>query len=63
VFIFFKTTKKFLHCAIRISAGFIHNDILLLQSLWRILRRKGSIGRRHWRRNTWWRMGLKSMCS
>jgi hypothetical protein len=27
------------------------------------MRRRGSIRRRPWRRNTWWRMRLKSMCS
>jgi hypothetical protein len=63
VFIIIETTKKFLYCGLRISAGFIHNGILLLQNLWRILRRRGSIRRRHWRRSTWWRMRLKSVCS
>jgi hypothetical protein len=38
------------------------SGIMLLRSLWRILRRRGSM-RRHWRRNTWWRMRLKSVCS
>jgi hypothetical protein len=62
-FISIKTTIQFLHCGLRISAGFIHNGILLLWSIWRIMRRRGSIRRRHWRRNTWWRMRLKSVCS
>jgi hypothetical protein len=48
---------------VRIIAWFVHNGILLLRSLWRILRRRGSIRRRHWRRNMWWRMRLKSVCS
>jgi hypothetical protein len=32
--------------------------ILLLLSLWRILRRRASMWRKHWGRNTWWRMRL-----
>jgi hypothetical protein len=42
MFIIFKTTKKCCHCDLRISVGFIHNGILLLRSLWRILRRRRS---------------------
>jgi hypothetical protein len=39
------------------------SSILLLQSIWRILKRMGSMSRRLWRRNIWWRMRLKDLCS
>jgi hypothetical protein len=44
VLIILKTTKNFLHNERKTSAGFVHIGILLLWSLWRILR---------WRRVVW----------
>jgi hypothetical protein len=39
-FIILKTNTKFLHYNLRIFAGFVHNDNLLLRSIWWILKRR-----------------------
>jgi hypothetical protein len=62
-FIILKTIIKSLHHGPRIFAGFVHNGILLLQSIWWILKRRGSVRRRLWRMNLWRRMMLKSLFS
>jgi hypothetical protein len=62
-FIILKTIIKFLHYSLRIFAGFIHNGILLLQSIWWILKSRGSVRRRIWRMNMWRRTMLKSLFS
>jgi lysylphosphatidylglycerol synthetase-like protein (DUF2156 family) len=43
-FIIVKTSIKFHHYNLRISVGFIHNGILLLQSIWRIMWRRVVLG-------------------
>jgi hypothetical protein len=62
-FIILNTIIKFLHYCLRIFAGFIHNGILLLESIWWILRRRGSVRRRLWRMNMWRRTMMKSLLS
>jgi hypothetical protein len=62
-FIIPKTIKKFLHYGLRIFAGFIHNDILLLWSIWWILKRRGSVRMRLWRMNLWRRMMMNGLFS
>jgi hypothetical protein len=62
-FIFLKTIIKFPHYSLRIFAWFIHNDILLLRSIWWILNRSDSVRRRLWRMNMWRRMMMKSLFS
>jgi hypothetical protein len=60
-FIILKTIIKFLHYSLRIFAGFVHNGILLLRSIWWILKRRDSVRRRLWRMNMWRRTMMKSM--
>jgi hypothetical protein len=62
-FIILKTIIKFLQYGLRIFAGFILISILLLQSIWWILKRMGSVRRRFWRINMWRRTMLKSLFS
>jgi hypothetical protein len=62
-FIIHKTIIIFLNYSLRIFAGFIHNGILLLRSIWWILKRRGSVRRRLWRMNIWRRTILKSLFS
>jgi hypothetical protein len=62
-FIILKAIIKFLHYGLRIFAGFINNGILLLQSSWWILKRRGSVRRKLWRMNMWRRTMLKSLFS
>jgi hypothetical protein len=61
-FIILKTIIKFLDYGLRIFARFIDNGILLLRSIWWILKRRGSV-RRLWRMDMWRRMMLKSLFS
>jgi hypothetical protein len=62
-FIILKTIIKFLQYGIRIFVGFVHKGILLLRSIWWILKRRGSVRSRLWRMNMWRRMMLKSLFS
>jgi hypothetical protein len=62
-FIILKTIIKFLHYSPRIFAGLLHSGILLLQSIWWNLKRRGSVRRRLWRMNMWRRMMLNSLFS
>jgi hypothetical protein len=62
-FVILKTIIKFLHCGLRIFAEFIHNGILLLRSIWWILKRRGSVRRRLWIMNMWRRTMMKSLFS
>jgi hypothetical protein len=61
-FIIFKTIIKFLQYGLRIFAGFIHNSIMLLQSIWWISKWRDSVRRRLLRINMWKRMILKRLC-
>jgi hypothetical protein len=58
-----RTLIKFLHYGLRIFAGFFHNGILLLRSIWWILKRRGSVRRRLWRMNMWRRTMLENLFS
>jgi hypothetical protein len=60
-FIILKIIIKFLQCGLRIFAGFIHNDIVLLWSIWWILKRMASVRRRLWRMNMCRRIMLRRM--
>jgi hypothetical protein len=62
-FIILKTIIKFLHYGLRVFVGFILVGILLLWSIWWILKRRGSVRRRLWRMNIWRRTMLKSLFS
>jgi hypothetical protein len=62
-FIILKTIINFPHYSLRIFAGFIHNGILLIRSIWWILKRRGSVRRRLQRMNMWRRMMMKSLFS
>jgi hypothetical protein len=62
-FIILKPITKFLHCGLGIFVGFIHSGILLLWSIWWILKRRGSVRRRLWTMNMWRRTMLKSLFS
>jgi hypothetical protein len=62
-FIILRTILKFVQYGLRIFLGFVHNVILLLQSIWWILKRRGSVRRRLWRMNMWMRTTLKSLFS
>jgi hypothetical protein len=57
-----KIIIKFLHYGFRIFAGFVLIGILLLQSIWWILKRRGSV-MRLCRMNVWMRMMLNSLFS
>jgi hypothetical protein len=59
-FIILKVSLKFLNYGLRIFARFLHNGILLLRSIWWILKRTGSVRRRL---NMWRRTMLKSFFS
>jgi hypothetical protein len=54
---------KFLHYALRIFVGFVHSGILVLQNIWWILKRRGSVRRRLWRMNMWRRTMMKNLFS
>jgi hypothetical protein len=62
-FIILWTIIKSIHYGLRNFAGFVHNGILLLQSIWWILKRMGSVRKRVWRMNMWRKMMLKSLVS
>jgi hypothetical protein len=59
-FIILKVSLKFLNYGLRIFARFLKNGILLLRSIWWILKRRGSVRRRL---NMWRRTMLKSFFS
>jgi hypothetical protein len=61
-FIILKTIIKFAKYGLRIFAGFVHSGILLLRSIWKNLKRMGSVRRRLQRMNMW-RMLLRSLFS
>jgi hypothetical protein len=58
-----KTIIKFLRYGLRFFTGFVHNGILLLRSIWWILKRRGSVRRILWRMNMWRRTMMKSLFS
>jgi hypothetical protein len=62
-FIILKTIIKFVQYSLRIFAGFIHKGMLLLRSIWRILKRRGSVRRRLQRMNMWRRTLVRSLFS
>jgi hypothetical protein len=62
-FIILKIIIKFLHYGLTIFAGFVHNVVTLLRSIYWILKKRGSVRRRLWRMNMWRRMMLKSLFS
>jgi hypothetical protein len=62
-FIIPKTIIKFVQYGLRIFAGFVHSGILLIQSIWWILKMRGSVRRRLWRMNMWRRTMLKRLFS
>jgi hypothetical protein len=62
-FIILKKVIKFVHYTLRIFAGFMHNGILILRSIWWILKMRGSVRRRLWRMNMWRRTLLRSLFS
>jgi hypothetical protein len=62
-FIIIKTIIKSLHYRPRIFPGFVQTGILLLQSIWWILKRRGSLRRRLRRMNMWRRTLMRSLFS
>jgi hypothetical protein len=62
-FIILKIIIKFVKYGLTIFAGFVHCGILLLRSIWWILKRRGSVRRRLQRMNMWRRTLLRSLFS
>jgi hypothetical protein len=62
-FIILKIIIKFVKYGLMIFAGFVHCGILLLRSIWWILKRRRSVRRRLQRMNMWRRTLLRSLFS